>query len=171
LVLRANPPEVLARVDLSAALSGEAAKFFVRPSRMVGAFGRVLVLSQGYDASFRASASSRLIAIEPAGDRVVDVLPLAGAHGCVAMALAPDQTLLAVSCAGEFSGGDNPDVHSSMIVLVDPQSLTEVRRLRAVDFGGAPFGFGIGFLSSERIIVTVMGGVDGSGSARGQRGR
>lgn len=166
LILQTKPAQIVGRVDLSSAMAGEAAEFFVRPSRMLQVAGRVLVLSQGYNnAGFSASASSRLIAVDPTTDSVVDVLPLHGAHGCLAMALSPDQKLLAVSCAGEFAGRENPDVQSSMIVLVDPVTFEERRRLRAVDHAGAPFGFGIGFVSPERIIVTAMGVVDASGNA------
>ncbi len=164
-VLAADHSKIETRLDLASAMSGEAPEFFVRPSRMLEVGGRVLVLSQGYTKSYDAEAPSRLIAIDPKTDSIERVLVLDGAHGCIAMALAPGDALLALSCAGEFAGGDDPRLDSSAVVLVDPVAMKEVRRFEALNTSNAPFGYGIGFMSAEQLIVTTLGREDISGQA------
>ena len=158
LVVDPSVPAIMGRIALDSALP-QNSSYLPRPSRMLAVGGRVHVLAPSYGLDFADSLPSRVVTIDAASDAIEAVTVLDGAHGCGALALAPDGTRLAIACSGDFGGDSVPAIEGSMLVLLDVSgpSPVEIDRLAATDLLGQPLGTGLDFAGEERLVVTTLG--------------
>ncbi|HEU5075453.1 MAG TPA: hypothetical protein VFU02_14780, partial [Polyangiaceae bacterium] len=119
LVIDPSVPEIVDRIDLMPVLDGEPAGFYPSADRALLANDRLFVLAVGFNVDFTHRADSRLVMIDPAHDRIEDVLVFEGLSSCSSLDVAPAGSTLAIACHGAF-GRDAEEGHpDSAIVLVD----------------------------------------------------
>jgi hypothetical protein len=151
-------PSLVGRIDLAPALAGDSQAFRATPGRALAAQGRVLVVLEATGSGFQGSAPSRVIAIDPDSDQIVDRLVLDGVHSCTALALAPDESEIALGCNGTWNLTSDPDPATSYVVRVGiSPELHELERRSALEIGSAPFGFGLDYASEARLLATRFG--------------
>ncbi len=158
---------IVGRIDLTTALSDAGASYLPRPNRMAEVNGVAYVLLAAYSVDFTTSAPSRLVAIDTTSDAVIDVIVLAGMHGCAGLAVSPSNEQLAVLCSGNFAGSSTPKLDESGVVLFDlsPElasagqgaSATESHRIMAAELVGQPLGFSLDFFAESRLVLVAMG--------------
>jgi hypothetical protein len=157
LVIDPSVPSIVSRIDLAPAMAGEDPKYFARPSRGALVGGRVIVVLEAYTQSFDDSAASRVIAIDPDTDTIVESLVLDGLEGCEGFALADDGRV-ALGCAGSFGGGSEATIQESGVVVLSTQGfLAEVARFSADSLANTGLGFGIAWASEQKLLVTGAG--------------
>jgi len=159
-VLAVDPsiPAITGRIDLAPVLAGEAPRFLPHPERVVVVGGRAYVTVSAFTADFLESASSRLVAIDPATDAIGEVLLLTGLHGCASVAVAPDESELAVGCTGDWGGDSNPDPATSGLVRVGLQDgLVELGRYSVASLGAGPVGLSVAYADSRRLELITLG--------------
>lgn len=159
-------PTITGRIDLSSALTGEDPTFYPRPGRMVVDGDRVLALLSADNLGFDASASSRLVVIDPKTDQIVSVKVLDGLHTCMGLALAPSGGRVSVTCAGTFelaTMASNIDESALVVLSRNGDTLTEEKRILATAMGTQPFGFTTTFADADTVLATTTGtmGADG----------
>jgi hypothetical protein len=158
---------VVGRVDLAAAMQGEAADILPRPSRMIAAGGRVYVLLSAYSADFTKSGDARVAVVDPVNDTLVGHAVLQGSRGCSGLAVSPDGARLAVGCSGTFGGTSTPTLDDAGLVVVrraDDGSVSPERRFPAADIGGEPLAFSVDFASVRTILYATLGRLDEAGA-------
>lgn len=157
-VIDPSVPGPLGRIALDPAMAGEDPRYLARPSRGALVGGRVIVALESYTRSFDDSASSRVIAIDPATDTIVDTLVLDGLEGCEGFAAAEDDDRIALGCLGSFGGTlDATLAESGVVVVATAGTLTELARFPASEIAKTPLGFGIAFASDSLVIGTSSG--------------
>ncbi len=155
-------PAILARIDLSAAMS-DAPGFLPRPSRMVRHGDDVFVLLLGYNHDFSAVAPARLARVDSRTDTLGDVVVLPDLSGCEGLALSPDATELAVACSGPLRNGATQETTGSGLAVLDRATLTVSRVTRAAELVGQPLGFSAAFTRRGDILVTALGAFGSGG--------
>lgn len=160
LVIDPSVPEIVDRIDLMPVLEGEPAGFYPSADRALMAGGQLFVLAVGFNVDFTDRLHSRLIRIDPARDRIEDVLVFDGLSSCSSLDLAPDGVTLAVACHGAF-GKDPDEGHpDSGIVLVNVAgSPHETARFPAADLGGEMIS-GLAFVDERTLLFTTFGRYD-----------
>lgn len=157
-VIDPSVPSAISRISLEPAMAGEDPKYLARPNRGALVGGRVVVVLESYTLSFDDSASSRVIAIDPTTDSIVDTLVLEGLEGCDGLAIADDDDRIALSCLGSFAGTlDATLAESGVVVLGTAGKLQEIARFPAAKITDTPLGFGIAFASSSLVVGTSSG--------------
>lgn len=151
------------RLDLHPALEDEGGSIQPRPSRMIEVDGRVYVLCAALSADFKTNGDSKIVTIDPSTDAVLDVTTLAGSHSCLGLAVSPDGSKLAVSCSGDFAGGNDPSLDTSALVVLDrTNGLAPIARVPATNFGGGSLGFSVTFATNEVVLFTTFGSATAS---------
>jgi len=151
-------PAVIGRIDLGAALSGEAARFTPHPSRLVRVGQRVFVVLAAYTADYASATVSRLVELDPERDSIRATLLLDGLKGCDVLAASPDGVELAVACTGADLSDTPPAVGASGIALVDIEHEPSLKNvLSAATFGANPLGFGLDYAGPGRLLFGTLG--------------
>jgi hypothetical protein len=152
-------PAITGRIDLSAALAGEPAKFSAHPARLLNVSGRVFVLLAGYANDYSSGTSSRLVELDPETDSLVSALVLDGLRGCVSLAVSPDQRELAVSCTGiDLRNGK---VDGSGLALLDIEGAPRIsKRFEAAELSDKPLGFGLDYAAAHVLLFNTLGHFD-----------
>lgn len=164
LIVDPSAPAITGRIELSPALAGEDPAHLPRPNRMVMADRKLYVLLSAYSLDFMSSAESRIVTVDLDTDTIVDVTVLQGMHGCGALALSPSGDRLAVGCSGTLAAsGASTLADAGVVVLSRGESLAEVTRRPAGDFGQAPPGLSIAFATEDDLVFTTMGSFGGDG--------
>lgn len=160
LVIDPSVPEIVDRIDLMPVLEGEPAGYYPSADRALLANDRLFVLAVGFNVDFTQRADSRLVTIDPARDRIEDVLVLDGLSSCSSLDVSPADTTLAIACHGAF-GRDEEEGHpDSGIVLVDVAGAPrETARFLAPDLGGEMIA-GLAFVDERTLIFTTFGRYD-----------
>ncbi len=165
LVVDPSRPAIVGRIDLSVALTGESAQFSPRPERALRLADRVVVVLGGYRSDFTTTAASRLVVIDAATDRLVQVLVLDGFHACSTLARSPTGDELAVACSGEWGGDNRPELASSGVVRISVgEELSVTERYFAAQLGEGPVATGLAYASSRHLLVTTFGQFAGAGA-------
>lgn len=165
-----DPVDAVAKgsVSLDSAMQDGPATLLPRPDRMLRIGERVWVLLGGYSADFLESAESRLVAVDPESDEILEVLPLA-AHGCGQLALSPAGGRLAVACSGEYAGSADADPETAGLRVFEVSASGDLEleaELSAEELGGAPLGFGLDFSAEDELWFTTFGSLDAGGGSR-----
>jgi len=157
LVIDPSVPEIVDRIDLTPVLASEPAGFYPSADRALLANDRLFVLAVGFNFDFTDRVASRLVTIDPARDRIEDVLVFDGLTSCSSLDLAPDGVTLAITCHGAF-GKDPEEGHpDSAIVLVNVDGKArETARFLAADLGGEMIA-GLAFADQETLVFTSFG--------------
>ncbi|HEY4104077.1 MAG TPA: hypothetical protein VGM44_09305 [Polyangiaceae bacterium] len=158
LIVDPSLPAISGRIDLSPAMNGEAANFTPNPSLVVRVNGRIFALLASYANDFLSGTTSRLVELDPNTDAILSTTLLDGLKGCDALALAPDQSTLAVACTGGDTLSDTPSIVAAGIALVDvapKPALT--KEFPAATFGQNPIGFGIAYFGQNRLLFDTLG--------------
>jgi hypothetical protein len=157
-ILDPTLPAITGSIELAPALGGQDPGFRATPGRALFSNGRVLVVLEATGEGFEGSAPSRVIAIDPDSDQIVDALVLHGVHGCSALALAPDESEIALGCTGSFDRSSDPDPATSFVVRVSISAeLRELERRSALELGDTAFSFGLDYVSGARLVATRFG--------------
>ena len=158
LVVDPSAPAITGRIELTPALADVAPRFLAHPERAALAGDRVVVVLGAYRADFLETAPSRLVAIDPVTDAIVQTLVLDGYRACSSLAVSPDEDELAVACAGEWGGDNRPGLDTSGVVRVRIADQLEIaHRHRAADFGPDPVAAGLAYASRGRLLFTTYG--------------
>ena len=165
LVVDPSVPSILGRIDLAPALAGESTRFSAHPGRLLRVGERVLALLAAYaDDTFTASASSRLVELDPNTDTLLTTLVLDGLHGCDSLALSPDQRELAVACTGDDWQGRPPRLDGSGLALIDITAQPRlVKVVAAADVGSNALGFSLDYAAQNALFFVTLGYLDESG--------
>jgi hypothetical protein len=156
LVIDPSLPAVLGRIDLSPVLAGEEPGFLPRANRALLAGGRLRLLAQAGNAIFEF-LDSRLVTIDPATDRISQVLVLEGLKSCANLALSPDGSELAVACSGAF--GQDPALgfpDAGIVILGVGDELVEKQRFAAAELGGEQIS-ALAYASASSLLFTTYG--------------
>jgi hypothetical protein len=157
-VIDPSVPSSVSRISLEPAMVGEDPKYLARPNRGALVGDRVVVVLESYTLSFDDSAPSRVIAIDPTTDLIVDTLVLDGLEGCDGLAVAEDDDRIALSCLGSFGGTLDATLAESGVVLIGTAGkLKEIARFPAAAITETPLGFGIAFASPSLVVGTSSG--------------
>jgi hypothetical protein len=157
LVIDSEVAAILDRIELGAAMAGEAAGFYPNPDHMVLVGTDLFVLLEGYRSDFKESVASRIVRIDTGSRALSATHVLANLQGCGGLALSPDRARLAVFCSGEFHGTSNPSLATSGVVVLDLGTLAEIARVSAESLGGQPVAFSGAFVTSERLLLVSAG--------------
>ncbi len=157
LVVDPSAREIIGRIDLRETLKGEDPTLLARGDRAVAVGDRVIVVVQAISRDYARSAPDRLVVVDSGSDTVTGVHPV-GMTGCSGVALEPTGLRLALSCTGAFDGDAEPSLGTGGIVVFDVAgAITEVARLPAKDYLGAPPGFGIDWATDDSLMITTLG--------------
>ncbi|HEY6727590.1 MAG TPA: hypothetical protein VI197_26320 [Polyangiaceae bacterium] len=160
LVIDPSVPEIVDRIDLMPVLEGEPAGFYPSADHALMAGGQLFVLAVGFNVDFTERLNSRLVRIDPARDRIEDVLVFDGLNSCSSLDLAPDGVTLAIACHGAFGNDPQQGHPDSGIVLVNIDgSPRETARFAADDLGGAMIA-GLAFVDERTLLFTSFGRYD-----------
>jgi hypothetical protein len=160
-VVRPKTGETLRTVSLAPAMTGVDAKFLPTPWHLLPRGGEVIVTLNVENAAHTESAAARLAVVDPESGEVKQVLPLPGLHECNGIAPSPDGSRLALACTGSFIGtADANPAESALVLLETEPKLKEIERIAA---DGAPFGYGVGWVSSHSLLAVTLGALDSSG--------
>lgn len=166
LVVDPSVPAITGRIDLSAALAGEASQFSPHPARLLNVSGRIFALLAAYADDYSSAAESRLVELDPATDTLLSTLVLAGLRGCAGLAVSPDERTLAVACTGDDLRSSVPKLEGSGLALLDIEDVPRLaRRFEASELGAAPLGFSIAYASPEQLLFGTLGHLDDSDGA------
>ena len=150
--------QITDRIDLAAAMKGEAPGFSAHPAQLVQVSGRVFALLASFADDYMSSTTSRLVEIDPSTDTLVSTLLLDGLRGCDGLALSPDQSQLAVSCSGDDLLSSLPKLDGSGIALVDISA--EPRLVKTFDASALttnPVGFSLDYAASDVLFFGTLG--------------
>jgi hypothetical protein len=161
LIVDPASPAISGRIDLHAALEGEDPAFLPRPNKLLVDGPRLYALLSAYDASFQASAASRVVTIDTNDDSIRSVTVLPGLHGCTGMALSPSGEQLAVVCSGTFEGSSASVEEAGIALFTTSPELSEIARFPASRLGGRPLGFSIAFAAERRLVTSTFGELTG----------
>lgn len=165
LIVDPSAPKILGRIELAAALDGEAKQYSPHPARMLEVDGRVFVLLAAYADDYRSALDSRLVELDPNDDSLASTLVLEGLRGCAGLASSPDHRELAVSCTGDDLASVSPSLANSGIGLIDISSVPRLkRRFPAADVGERAIGFSVGYAADDRIFLGALGQNDDNGA-------
>lgn len=160
LVIDPSIPEITGRIDLMSVLEGEPAGFYPAADRALFAGGKLFVLAVAFNVDFTDRLDSRLVRIDPARDRIEDVLVFDGLNSCSSLDLAPDGETLAVACHGAFGRPAEKGHPDSGIVLVDiSASPRETARFAADELSGEMIA-GVAFVDERTLLFTTFGRYD-----------
>jgi hypothetical protein len=163
-IIDPSVPRALGRISLDPAMAGEDPRFLARPSRAVLVGGKLIVALEAYTLSFDDSASSRVVAIDPATDTILETLVLDGLEGCDGLAVAADDDRIALSCLGSFGGTLVATLEQSgVVVLGTAGGLREIARFPAADLADSPLGYGLAF-ASPNLLLGISSGFDAEAS-------
>ncbi|HEX3773045.1 MAG TPA: hypothetical protein VHV51_01205 [Polyangiaceae bacterium] len=158
LIVDPSVPAITGRIELAPALSGEAANFTPNPSRVVQANGRIFVLLASYAMDYTSATTSRIVELDPNADSILSTTLLDGLKGCDSLALAPDQSELAVACTGGDTLSDTPSIAAAGIALVDLGAEPKLTKtFPAAIFGQNPIGFGIAYFGQNQLLFDTLG--------------
>jgi hypothetical protein len=158
LVLDPEVPAIVDRIDLGAAMAGEASGYSPGPDHAVLVANDLYVLLEGYRSDFTQSVESRIVRIDTRSRALTATHVLAEMHGCGGLALSPDQARLAVFCSGEFQGTSNPSLGASgVVVLGVGTELTETQRFSGQSLGRQPVAFSGAFADPDRLLLVTQG--------------
>ena len=164
LAIDPSVPRIVRSVDLRPALAGEPPEILPRADKLAAADDRLYVLLSSYSEDFLATAPSRIVAVDTRSDEIESVQVLQGLHGCSALALSPNGRQLAVACSGQFQGSSTPTLSTSGVVLLGiTDSVTELARYRAADFGEGPIGLSVCYAGPDHLLFTTLGRFGGGG--------
>ena len=151
-------PEITGRIDLTAAMDGENARFLPRADRAVRVDDRVYVLLGSHSEDLLESTDSRVVAIDTAADSLADLLVLSGLKGCAGLALSPAATEIAVSCSGAWEGDSVANVPEAGVVRVGlfPE-FHEIQRYPAESFSEGAVSTGISYADATHLVFTAYG--------------
>jgi len=166
LIVDPSRPAITGRIDLSAALAGEPARFTPHPARLLNVSGRVFALLAAYAHDYSSGTSSRLVELDPATDSLLSTLVLDGLHGCSALAVSPDERELAVACTGDDLRSTQPKLDTSGLALLDIESTPRLsKRFDASELGNAPLGFGLAYVAPGALLIGTLGHFADSGAS------
>ena len=130
------------------------------PSRAVAVGERVYVALNNLSETYDAAGAGRVVAIDPAQDRVVQAIELPGLKNCgtvEAVHLADGSDALAVSCGGPYSDGPK-QIDSAGVAWVNlARSPPEVTIVRAAGFGAPVSSFDLVVLEPRSAFTVVNG--------------
>ena len=172
-VLMVDPrsPAIVGSIDLWPALAGEALPVLPSPNRMVLAGDRLFVLLTPYSSDFAQAADARVVTIDTRTDAILDVAVLGNKQGCLGLALSPDETRIAVGCAGAWQGSSTPVLEKSGLVVLSIAAEgtggggvggsgaggAAPIAFGANDLGGQPLGFAVDFADTDHVLFTAFG--------------
>jgi hypothetical protein len=158
LIIDPSVPEITGRIDLLDAMAGEDARFLPRADRAVRVEDVVYVLLGSHSEDLLESTDSRIVTIDTAEDSLVDVLVMDGLRGCAGLALSPDATEIAVSCAGAWEGDSVANVPEAGVVRVGllPE-LHEIERYPAETFSEGSVSTGVSYPEPAHLVFTTYG--------------
>ena len=170
LIVDPSVPAIRGRIDLSAALAGEATQFSAHPARLLNVSGRIFALLAAYADDYRSGTESRLVELDPATDTLLSTLVLDGLRGCTALAVSPDEGTLAVACTGDDLASNQPQLKGSGVAILDIESVPPalVRRFAASELGAAALGFSLAYAGPEQLLFSTLGHLDDAGHAAAQ---
>jgi hypothetical protein len=160
LVLDTKERRIVGEIDLHPAFSDEPTFAEPHPWRMVQAGGKVYVLCAAYSKGFTKTGDSKIVTIDASNDAIVDVTTLPGTHGCVGLALSPDEATLAVTCWGANGTNQGDLATSELITLHRDAGLSIATRIPASSVGQNPFGFSVAFAANDSLLATTMGSLE-----------
>jgi hypothetical protein len=164
LVVSLETNEIVASIDLRSSLMGAAESNLPRPSRIVVADDRAFVLLTTLPvAGFVATDESRLAIVDTATDSVVESIALPGLRNCGGMALSAAGDRLAVFCSALTDADGGSDVEASGIALLTLGPRPQLERVIPGSLlGSQPVGFSGAFVTTELLMVTSFGALEGS---------
>jgi hypothetical protein len=169
LVVDPSVPAITGRIELSAALAGEPAKYSPHPARLLNVSGRVFALLAAYANDYSSGTSSRLVELDPETDSLRSTLVLEGWRGCVALAVSPDERELAVACTGDDLRSTEPKLEGSGLVTLDIEGVPRVdKQFEASALGDAPLGFGLAYAATDVLLFGTLGHLDDAGAPAAQ---
>lgn len=169
LIVDPTVPAITGRIDLTAALAGEASKFSPHPARLVSVSGRVFALLAAYSNDYSSGTWSRLVELDPQTDSLISTLLLDGLRGCAALAVSPDGLQLAVACTGDDLRSGQPKLSGSGIGLLDIEGAPRLsKRFDASELGNAALGFGLDYAAPGVLLFSTMGHFDDSAALGAQ---
>ena len=141
-----------------------------RPDRLAWVEGEVWVTLGNLAPRFDDGGPGVVVALDPATGAFAGRAELAGLASCGGtLAVPPDGGGAWVSCTGVFQRGDTPQLAASGIAWVARDTdggPVEAFRMQAADVGpGRPLGHPLLALTSERVVVVVLGTLDGEPDA------
>ena len=146
-------------IDLAGAVAKVVPGFVAHPERIIAVGSAAFVVAPTYGPGFETSGDSVLVRIDASTDDVTDVIVLPGLRGCLALALSPDATGIAIACSGTFGGGSDPTLDDGGVAVVDVATRSIATTIPATTLGRPP-GFAIAWSSNERLLVPVFGSKD-----------
>lgn len=156
LIIDPSVPAITGRIDLSSyAVQAAGTHIQARPDRGLLIDGKLFVVLSNLSADFQVGGAGRLVVIDPATDRVTDLIDLPEFKNCTGPTYAERTKVLSATCFGVFGEGTTAMVAASGIAYVDTSASppAEVRHQssamfsgRAVaDFSGIALGGTLGF--------------------------
>jgi hypothetical protein len=173
-LLIVNPQtfEITGRVDLESLREGDG---LVRPGSLTWLDNFVLVTLSGFEADFDEAGDARLGIFEASSFALANVLEVSGLKNCGAVAVSPNARRLAVICSGLIdSANDARPEHSGVVIYSRGAGDTvldfkEEKRFLASEFALGPFAFSVAFATSDLVLVTTYGALDGQDAGRPDR--
>jgi hypothetical protein len=156
LIIDPSVPAITGRIDLSSyAVQVTGTNIQARPDRGLLINGKLFVVLSDLSADFQVGGSGRLLVIDPATDRVTDMIDLPEFKNCTGPTYVERTKVLGVTCLGVFGEGAVGMVAASGIAYVDTSASppVEVRHQSAAlfsgravaDFSGIALGGTLGF--------------------------
>ncbi|HEX2684974.1 MAG TPA: hypothetical protein VHN14_00065 [Kofleriaceae bacterium] len=139
LIIDPSVPAITGRIDLSSyAVQVTGTNIQARPDRGLQINGKLFVVLSNLSADFQVGGNGRLLVIDPATDRVTDMIDLPEFKNCTGLTYAERTKILSTACSGVFGEGAAAMVAASGIAYVDTSASppAEVRHQSAALFGG-----------------------------------
>ena len=133
--------------------------FDAQPTQLARLGARVWVGLSHLDRQFATAGPGRVLEVDPVSRTVTNAVDLAGLKNCghlVATASDADLQGIWVACSGLFKEGGAAQLAASGLAFVAADG-TVVWTGHAADLGGQSFGFGLGALSSQRVLAIGVG--------------
>lgn len=164
LVVDPRAPAITGRIGLEDALVGEDPTLLARPSRLLVAGGRLVVLLGVLSSDFQAAGDARVVVIDTKTLAVSEIVRLEGLQNCQAMALAPSRKgvadRIAVGCTGRVELDGTTDIDHggvAVVTLGDAETASTVANVvPATRFGRSP-QFSIGFATRSYVLFPTFG--------------
>lgn len=164
LVVALETNEIVAAIDLRSSLGSAVASHLPRPSQMALAHDKAFVLLTTLPVDgFVATEESRVAIVDTASDTVDETIVLPGLRDCGGMAMSAAGDRLAVFCSALTDDKGGSDVEASGIALLTLGARPQLERvIPGSVLGAQPVGFSGGFASSDTLLVTSFGALQGS---------